>query len=281
MQNDAVRMFPPEKRIHFQEIDSTNNEARRLLNDRTVAELDGTVITAEYQTAGRGRVEGRQFYSPSGTGLYTSLILRPTDSLITPDLVTPAAGVAVCRTIEKLSGRKALIKWVNDVYLDGKKVCGILTEGTLSPEGRIDALIVGIGVNVREPADGFPPELRDIVTAILPASETAGAENADMENTTWGAALTTDSFLSELLVQLQIVFNADSTDETIGEYQQRSLVVGKRVTVLAGNESYPADVLEVTKKCHLIVRPVDGNGETASSETKELLSGEVSLKLKS
>ena len=271
MRNDTACLFPPEKRIHFSEIDSTNNEARRLLNDRTVAELDGTVITADFQTAGRGRVEGRRFFSPAGTGLYVSLILRPTDSLITPELVTPAAGVAVCRTIEKLSGKHALIKWVNDIYLDGKKACGILTEGILSPEGGIEALIVGIGVNIREPADGFPEELQSIVTAINPV------ENRSSE----GSGLTTDSFLSELLVQLETSFNSELTDEIIREYQERSLVVGKRVTVLAGNESYLADVLEVTKKCHLIVRPVDVNGEAACIETRELLSGEVSLKLKS
>lgn len=265
-------MFSLEKHIHYTEIDSTNNEARRLLNERAVAELDGTVITADYQTAGRGRVEGRRFFSPEGTGLYMSLILRPTDSLITTELITPAAGVAVCRTIEKLSDRKAEIKWVNDIILDGKKVCGILTEGVLSPNGQIEALILGIGVNVREPEGGFPEELQEIVTSV---TSTESISNH---------IITTDSFLEELVFQLSKALDAFFTDETIKSYQERSLVVGKRVTVLAGNETYQADVLEVTKKCHLIVRPVgdahqqDENGEAASFETRELLSGEVSLR---
>lgn len=272
MQNDGERLFPLGKRIHFPEIDSTNNEARRLLNEHSVVELDGTVITAGLQTGGRGRIEGRQFFSPAGTGLYMSLILRPSDSFITTDLITPAAGVAVCRTIEKLSGRKAGIKWVNDVILDGKKVCGILTEGVLSPEGKIEALILGIGVNVREPEGGFPEELRSIVTSVVGLSD---------EKTDGNIELSVDSFLEELLSQLSIALDASVTEDTIHSYQARSIVVGQRVTVLAGNDSYQADVLEVTKKCHLIVRPVEGNGEVASSETRELLSGEVSLKLKS
>lgn len=141
-------------------------------------------------------------------------------------------------------------------------MCGILTEGILSPEGGIGAVIVGIGVNVREPEDGFPEDLRDIVTAVVPQN----------------GALTPDSFLEELLVQLSTAFESVRSEETVAAYQAHSLVVGKRVTVLAGNETYLADVLEVTKKCHLIVRPVDGNGEAASSETRELLSGEVSLR---
>lgn len=264
MENDAAAsvltkavLFPESRRIHLKETDSTNNEAKKLLNERTVAELEGTVITAEYQTAGRGRVEGRRFFSPAGTGLYTSIIIRPTDSIIATDLITPAAGVAVCRTIEKLSGKKPQIKWVNDVFLEGKKVCGILAEGVLTPEGRIGAVVIGIGVNVREPDEGFPDELREIVTAV--------------------GELTVDCFLEELLFQLTKTLNASQTDETIAEYQERSLVVGKRVTVLGGNETYQAVVLEVTKKCHLIVQPVDENGKAASSE-RELLSGEVSLR---
>lgn len=310
MPDKAAVLFPADKRIHFTEIDSTNTEARRMLNDRPVADLDGTIITADFQSAGKGRVEGRRFFSPAGSGLYMSLIIRPTDCLITPDLITPAAGVAVCRTIEQLTGKHPQIKWVNDVYLEGKKVCGILTEGTLSPDGKIDALIVGIGVNLREAKGGFPEELRDVAGALLNADElydkkTCPLSNAeaagDQLSESIGAGrvvLTTDSFLSELLVQIETAFNAAFTDETISEYQQRSLVVGRRVTVLAGNETYLADVLEVTKKCHLIVRPVEssllnerqGDGysanvfsaegdEAASSETRELLSGEVSLRL--
>lgn len=250
------------KRIHLEQTDSTNIEARRLFDSHSADELDGTVITAGSQSAGKGRVEGRRFFSPAGTGLYMSLILKLTDSLIEPELITPAAGVAVCRTIEKLTGQQPQIKWVNDVFLNGKKVCGILTEGIFSPEGGIGAVIVGIGVNVREPESGFPEDLRDIVTAVVPQN----------------GALTPDSFLEELLAQLSTAFEAARTEETVAAYQAHSLVVGKRVTVLAGNETYLADVLEVTKKCHLIVRPVDGNGEATSSETRELLSGEVSLR---
>lgn len=257
-------LFPIEKHIHYKEIDSTNTEARRLLNDRPIAELEGTVITADYQSAGKGRIEGRKFFSPANAGLYMSVIIRPTDSLISTDLYTAAAGVAVCRTIEKLTNQKPGIKWVNDVFLNGKKVCGILAEGTLTPEGGIEAVILGIGVNLREAENGFPEELRTIAGTL-----------SDNDNQ---SLLTTDSFRAELLNQLSQALDSVNTEETIKAYQQLSLVVGKQVTVLAGNNTYMAKVLEVTKKCHLIVCPLDENGEMASSEKKELLSGEVSLK---
>lgn len=263
---NSKSLFPPERHIHFKEIDSTNTEARRMLDNRPVAELEGTVITAEYQSSGKGRIEGRKFFSPANAGLYMSAILRPTDSMISVDLYTPAAGVAVCRTIEKLTGQKPGIKWVNDVFLEGKKVCGILAEGILSPSCGFEAVILGIGVNLHTAEGGFPEELKEIAGSL-----SDGITDSDCK-------LTTDCFLKELLFQLSIVLDAKQSDETITAYQDYSLLIGKQVTVLAGNSTYQAKVLEVTKKCHLIVCPVDDNGEAASSETRELLSGEVSLR---
>ena len=145
----------------FQTIDSTNNYAKRLILDGAAP---GTAILAESQTAGRGR-RGRSFYSPAGSGLYISVILRPKiDAVDDIQLLSAAAAVAVCRAIDRLKPDSgAQIKWVNDIFIGGKKVCGILSEA-VSAGDRIAGTVVGIGVNCT--TDAFPPELRDIACSL-------------------------------------------------------------------------------------------------------------------
>ena len=144
-------------------LDSTNRLARDLAQR---GGREGTVVVAGEQTAGRGRL-GRSFFSPGGTGVYFSLILRPSPET-EASLLTTAAAVAVAQAAEELAKRPAEIKWVNDIYMDGKKICGILTEGTYSiEEGRMESAVLGIGVNVSPPAEGFPEELRKKAGTIL------------------------------------------------------------------------------------------------------------------
>ena len=149
----------------FDEIDSTNLEAKRL----AMTGLSRCAVIADRQTAGRGRL-GRSFYSPPGCGIYTSLLLRPRpDQLADVTLLTTAAGVAVCRALEKAAGVQAEIKWVNDLYLNGKKICGILTEGVTDFEsGMIESIVIGYGVNFRDDAH-LPEELRPIVGSVFGA----------------------------------------------------------------------------------------------------------------
>ena len=139
---------------------STNDRAKALALSGAP---EGSLVVALTQTAGRGQ-QGRSFYSPAGTGAYMSLVLRPR-TLTAPEDVTIAAAVAVARAAEALSARPTQIKWVNDVYLGGKKICGILTEGGAAPDGSPWA-VVGIGVNLLPPTGGFPEELRDIAGAV-------------------------------------------------------------------------------------------------------------------
>lgn len=132
----------------LQETDSTNLRLKVLAREGRIAAP--CLLAADCQTAGRGRL-GRRFVSPSGTGLYMSLLLSPP-----PDTesgrITILAAVAVCRAIEEMTELKPRIKWVNDLFANGKKVCGILAE-------RIDqGVIIGIGVNLKTPPGGFPPE---------------------------------------------------------------------------------------------------------------------------
>ena len=180
---------------------------------------EGRVIVAGEQTAGRGRL-GRSFFSPPGTGLYLSLLLRPKESAEAALRITTAAAVAVCEAIEALSGREAKIKWVNDVYLDGKKVCGILTEASLDLEsGGLHYAILGIGVNALTPEGGFPEDLREIAGAVFEAG---------------GAPELRCRLAAEILDRFLACYRAEDPAALFERYRARCFVLGRRVTVLSG-----------------------------------------------
>ena len=153
-------------------IDSTNTEMqRRALQGETVISL----LIAEAQTNGRG-TKGRSFFSPDGTGIYMSFLLRPTYSPQDCTLLTTMAAVSTAKAIERVTGLSPQIKWVNDIYLNKKKAGGILTQAHLSKDGReVEWAVVGIGVNLSEPAGGFPTELTEIAT-------TLGSKNGQIKN---------------------------------------------------------------------------------------------------
>ena len=140
----------------FSSVTSTNTILKEMAEQGA---KEGTVIIAEEQTAGRGRT-GKQFYSPKGTGIYISILLRPDIPAEESLFLTTSAAVATARAIEDVSDKRALIKWVNDIYLEDKKACGILTEGAFNVEtGKLDYAIVGIGINVCIPDGGFPDNI--------------------------------------------------------------------------------------------------------------------------
>ena len=143
--------------LRYDTVDSTNNVCKAL----AAQGLDSTAVIARAQTAGKGRL-GRSFQSPEG-GLYLSALWQdcPAGQLLT---VTPLAAVAVCRAVESLCGTDCGIKWCNDVVLHGKKLCGILTESSLLPDGSAAWLVVGIGVNVGQAS--FPPDIADMATSL-------------------------------------------------------------------------------------------------------------------
>ncbi len=203
----------------------------------------GTTLIAARQTGGRGRL-GRQFHSPEG-GLYLSTLIAPTDT------ATCCAAVAAARAIESLCDAKIDIKWVNDLYLNGRKLAGILAEGVLSPDGILTAVVLGIGINVGEMT--FPDELQSIATSL-------GNE---------GFALTREDVAAAFLNKLEIALQDSAVME---EYRQRNLVLGRAITVMQGNTTYPATAEGVTDAGHLLVR--DDNGDI-----HELSSGEVSIRL--
>lgn len=235
------------------EVDSTNTLARQAAE---AGEAEGLLIVATAQTAGRGR-RGRRFFSPPGGGLYMSALLRPRLSAQDAALMTSLAAVSVAEAVEAVCDRPAGIKWVNDVYLDGKKVSGILTEAALDCEsGALSYAIVGIGVNLAPPAGGFPVELRDVAGALFdapPPGDAMGRFAADVWNRFFEAyrRLPDTGFLDG--------------------YRRRSFLVGRKIEVLRQAGPQPARALSIDDHAGLVVQYADGTRETLSS-------GEVSVR---
>ena len=236
----------------FDEIDSTNLEAKRL----AMTGLSRCAVIADRQTAGRGRL-GRSFYSPPGCGIYTSLLLRPRpDQLADVTLLTTAAGVAVCRALQKAAGVQAEIKWVNDLYLNGKKICGILTEGVTDFEsGMIESIVIGYGVNFRDDAH-LPEELRPIVGSVF------GAEPPTVTRSALAAAM-----LAELLPLAEDL----SSRSFLPEYRRRSMLLGREIVFSRAGGRFAAVAEGIDDNGGLVVRLPDGSRET-------LRSGEVSVR---
>jgi len=146
-------------------LDSTNITAKNLALSGA---MPGTVIIANSQTAGKG-CHGKVFHSPPDHGIYISFVLD-TEQLnySTPPLITVSAAVSVCKAIEALTDKRPKVKWVNDILLDGKKICGILTESVISAQShKIQCLILGIGINFDTPASEFPKELQQTAGSLF------------------------------------------------------------------------------------------------------------------
>lgn len=193
----------------FQEIDSTNEEAKRLAADGAP---HGTLVAANAQSAGKGR-RGRSFYSPSDTGVYFSVIFKPDLDISDSILITTAASVAVCRAIRDVCGRQCRIKWVNDIYLEEKKICGILTEAVADMEsGRIGSIICGIGINVR--TEAFPDDVAGRASSIFSGRTARGIRN-ELVAAVWRE-------LMDLVDRLP-------DRGFLTEYRERSNVIGKQI----------------------------------------------------
>lgn len=263
----ALRFLPASIRERvclrlYPETDSTNLRARE---DAIQGAPEGTVVVALSQTAGRGR-QGRSFFSPKDTGLYLSLVLRPALAPADALRITTGAAVAVCRALEHEFGLQPGIKWVNDVFLDERKVCGILTESALNGRGMLDFAILGIGLNVYPPEGGFPPEVAQTAGSILPRDTEYGRER----------------LLASLLTEFFRLYDTIGTDAHMEEYRRRCFLIGREVDVHPGTPDsdippYRAAVLDVDSECRLVVRvPGMHPGEVAHIET--LSTGEVRVR---
>lgn len=233
----------------LKQADSTNNVAKKLAADGA---KEGTVVFALEQSGGKGRL-GRRFYSPSESGVYMTLILRPSPDKV--PYLTVLAAVAVAEGIERAGGKHTAIKWVNDVFADGKKCCGILTEAVADLEsGGVEFAVVGIGINVTEPKGGFAPEIRDVATSVCDGVEDARNKVA-----------------AEVINSYFTYYRDFDKDDIARRYKAKSFLIGREITVVKGDGERAATAVDIDGDCHLIVRYGDGTLET-------LLAGEVSIK---
>lgn len=231
----------------FQEIDSTNNYAKILAAQNAPA---GTVVIANHQTAGRGR-QGHTFYSPKDTGLYFSLIIHP-GHMEYISRITPAAAVAACEAIAETTGIRPGIKWVNDLFIGRQKIAGILSEAVTDFEtGRIDTVIIGIGINCR--TEEFPDEIRD----------TAGSLNAEKLSR---------NLLAAVLREKLMYYTSNPEDPRMMDlYRRDSIVIGKNITYTYNGEILSAFVTGINDDGNLLLTKKD-------CSTQVLQSGEISIK---
>lgn len=238
----------------YKTITSTN-----LVMKERVSKPEGYTIVSASQTGGMGRL-GRNFSSPVDTGVYFSILLKPKLDSKDMTMLTVIAAVAVCEAVEKYTRQEPKIKWVNDVFLNGKKVTGILTQASFSVEDLSpEYAIVGIGINVYEPEGGFEEELKNIAGALLTERK------YDMKNKLVAGVLNRYFYYYER-------FTKDNDRSFVDEYKKRCFVMGKQIRVISRNESRLAIAKSLDDECHLLVCYEDG--------TKEALStGEISIRV--
>jgi BirA family biotin operon repressor/biotin-[acetyl-CoA-carboxylase] ligase len=232
--------------IYYPSTDSTNTKAREYARDG----WDGkrTVFIAKRQSAGRGR-RGRSFLSDDG-GIYLSLLSSPTEKDSSAASITASAAVKILAPIEEATGSVPLIKWVNDIYVSGKKVAGILTEGEFDTEGNLRYYVLGIGINVYKNPD---------LCLRVPIASTL-EDNTDRE-------IDINLLAAEIILQLL----EENTGSELSVYRERSFVVGKRVRVICADREYEATAQGIAEDFSLEVIDEDG-------QRRFLSSGEVSVR---
>lgn len=238
---------------YFTTIDSTNKRAKELALEGAI---HGTLVAANEQTSGKGRY-GRQFESPSDTGIYMSIILKPEELHFNePTLITAYAAVAVSKVLELLTGKQIGIKWVNDLFYENKKVCGILTEAVTDFEsGQIEWIVLGIGINLSTSKMTFSKEIREKAGSIF---------NSEDENVS-------RNFLLAKIYEAILQPNEDLSPEMMmTEYKKRSIVLNKEVIIQQGSKNYEVLIKDIDKTGQLVIENKEG-------EIKKFNSGEIRI----
>lgn len=239
---------------YFNEVESTNDEIRKLGEN---GYKEGVIVIAETQTNGKGR-RGRAWTSPKYSGIWMSMLLTPEIAPIEAPRLTLVAGLCMCKAIRDLTGLSALIKWPNDILINGKKVCGILTEMSAEIES-VNYIILGIGVNVNN--NEFPEELKDIASSLKIEG-----------NINYQRKKIIKCFL-EYFEKYYFNFIKDNNFSAfVDEYKKYSATLGKEVTVI-GRENFNAEAIDINDDGELVVKKEDGSILT-------VFSGEVSVRSK-
>jgi len=243
--------------IEIRDLVSSTNTVLKEMAENGMPE--GHILIAKEQTAGKGR-KGRKFFSPKDGSLYMSVLLRPQIRMEEALFITTAAAVSVARAVEDTSGKVPTIKWVNDIFLNEKKICGILTEASVNMETGFPAYaVLGIGVNIYPPRDGMPKELGPIAGTVFNSFYEGGNNYGNR--------------LAAEILNYFFEYYENLTQKTfMGEYQRRSFLTGRTVTYVSGNVKRRITVLGIDDNAGLIAETEDG-------ERIILDSGEVSVKL--
>ena len=251
MENEIRQHLPKDTPFTFELHDTIDSTNRRGIQLAKQGAKPFTVVIAREQTAGRGRME-RSFHSPKDSGLYLSIILPalPTETI---GLVTPYAAVATADAIAQVSDLECGIKWVNDLFANGRKLCGILAEGALISDKQSIA-VIGIGINTQK--TDLPFELEQIVTSI--EGET-------------GKVISNNQLAAGILDRFADIERQIDSREFMEKYRRRSIIIGKNITVHSGTEQYSAVAAAIDDNCGLVVRVGD--------EIRTISAGEVSVRL--
>lgn len=251
-----LKDHPWADRIHLLEtVDSTNTYAKAL---GAQGAPDGTVVIAEQQTGGRGRL-GRSFSSPKGAGIYLSVILRPA---VRPEQIlhlTCACAAAMCDAVEAACGLRPGVKWTNDLIVGDKKLAGILTELSIQPEnGRIQYAVVGVGINCRQKKEDFPPDVQ---------------EKACSLEMVLGKLVDQNRLAAEMLRAFGKLEETLLSDKAkwMDQYRRDCVTLGREIAVVRGDAARRGTALDIDADGGLLVRYENGEEETVAF-------GEVSVR---
>ena len=236
----------------FDEVTSTNT----LLKEQGNNKNEWCTFIASSQTCGKGRL-GRSFYSPQSSGVYFSILLKPDLEIQKAILITTAASVAVTRTLEILGSPNAQIKWVNDIFVDNKKVCGILTESVINTvTQKLDFAVLGVGINLVKPQEDFPDDIKEIAGVVFEN------DRGDLK----------ERFVAEFLNEFYKIYKDLSTASFMNEYREKCFFLGKEITVIQGDSKRKATAISVDENARLEIEYENGEHEFLSS-------GEISIKI--
>ena len=236
----------------FDEVTSTNT----LLKEQGRNKSEWCTVIASSQTGGKGRL-GRSFYSPESSGVYFSVLLKPQLEIEKAILITTAAAVAVTRALKTLGCENSQIKWVNDIFVNNKKVCGILTESAINTETKkLDFAVLGVGINLTKPKENFPEDIKNIAGAVF---------NEEIP-------FIKEKFVAEFLNKFYKIYKNLSCTEFMQEYKEKCFCIGKELSVISGDTVRQGTAISIDENARLLVKFSDDHEEFISS-------GEISIKI--
>lgn len=240
---DHIHCFYKQVRI-IDVVDSTNDEMRRNANTHQ----EGDILIADKQSAGKGRL-GRMFHSPKHNGIYMSIFLKPTFPIHKLLKITACTSCAVYDAIKKLYGIDSAIKWVNDIYINDKKIAGILCEASLEMNtASLEYMIIGIGINVHDYE--MPKELSDTASSIESHSEQVISRN---------------QLVSEILQRFYFYYRTMEENTFLDTYKNNSYILNKHIDVCAQGKVYPALAIDIDEDANLLIQKEDGSKEVLNS----------------